>query len=74
VTPKARPTIGTLQKRMPTLTQTATNQTAGPLALTCGLIRTTESRILTKNLLLIITISVVRLFMKLEAVFKDFDF
>jgi hypothetical protein len=32
VTPNARPSIGTLQKRMPTLTRTATNQTAGPLA------------------------------------------
>jgi hypothetical protein len=32
VTPNARPLIGTLQKRMPTLTRTATNQTAGPLA------------------------------------------
>jgi hypothetical protein len=32
VTPNARPLIGTLQKRMPALTRTATNQTAGPLA------------------------------------------
>jgi uncharacterized RDD family membrane protein YckC len=31
VTPNARPLIGTLQKRMPTLTRSATNQTAGPL-------------------------------------------
>jgi len=31
VTPNARPPIGTLQKHMPTLTLTATNQTAGPL-------------------------------------------
>ena len=31
VTPNARPLIRTLQKRMPTLTRTATNQTAGPL-------------------------------------------
>ena len=33
VTPNARPLIRTLQKRMPTLTRTATNQTAGPLCL-----------------------------------------
>jgi hypothetical protein len=33
VTPNVRPPIGTLQKRMPTPTQTATNQTAGPLGL-----------------------------------------
>ena len=32
MTPNARSLIGTLQKRMPTLTRTATNQTAGPLA------------------------------------------
>ena len=31
VTPNSRPSIGTLQKHMPTLTRTATNQTAGPL-------------------------------------------
>jgi hypothetical protein len=31
VTPNHRPLIGTLQKRMPTLTQTAPNQTTGPL-------------------------------------------
>ena len=31
VTPSDRPSIGTLQKHMPTLTRTATNQTAGPL-------------------------------------------
>jgi len=31
MTPNARPPIGTLQKRMPTLTWTAPNQTAGPL-------------------------------------------
>jgi hypothetical protein len=31
LTPNARPSIGTLQKHMPTLTRTATNQTAGPL-------------------------------------------
>jgi hypothetical protein len=31
VTPNARPSIGTLQKPMPTLTRTATYQTAGPL-------------------------------------------
>jgi hypothetical protein len=31
VTPNLHPSIGTLQKRMPTLTLTATNQTAGPL-------------------------------------------
>jgi hypothetical protein len=31
VTPNSRPSIGTLQKHMPILTQTATNQTAGPL-------------------------------------------
>jgi hypothetical protein len=31
VTRNIRPSTGTLQKRMPTLTQTATNQTAGPL-------------------------------------------
>jgi len=31
MTPNAHPLIGTLQKRMPTLTRTATNQTAGPL-------------------------------------------
>ena len=31
MTPNARPLIGTLQKRMPTLTRTATHQTAGPL-------------------------------------------
>jgi len=33
VTPNARPSIWTMQKHMPTLTQTATNQTAGPLYL-----------------------------------------
>jgi hypothetical protein len=32
MTQNDRPLIGTLQKRMPTLTRTATNQTAGPLA------------------------------------------
>ena len=32
VTSKSCPLTGTVQKRMPTLTQTATNQTAGPLA------------------------------------------
>jgi hypothetical protein len=31
VTKKSCPLTGTLQKRMPTLTRTATNQTAGPL-------------------------------------------
>jgi len=31
LTPKLHPSIGTLQKRMPTLIRTATNQTAGPL-------------------------------------------
>jgi hypothetical protein len=31
LTPSARPLTGTLQKRMPTRTRTATNQTAGPL-------------------------------------------
>jgi len=31
VTRNFRPSTGTLQKRMPTLTRTATNQTAGPL-------------------------------------------
>ena len=35
VTPNLHPPIGTLQKHMPTLTRTATNQTAGPLALNC---------------------------------------
>ena len=34
VTPNARPLIGTLQKHMPTLTRTATHQTAGPLVVT----------------------------------------
>jgi hypothetical protein len=34
VTPNALPLIGTLQKHMPTLTRTATNQTAGPLGAT----------------------------------------
>jgi hypothetical protein len=33
VTRKSSPIIGTLQKRMPTLTQTATPYTAGPLCL-----------------------------------------
>jgi len=33
MTPNARTSIGTLQKDMPTLTRTATNQTAGPLGL-----------------------------------------
>jgi hypothetical protein len=33
-TPNPRPLIGTLQKHMTTLTRTATNQTAGPLACT----------------------------------------
>jgi len=33
VTPNACPSIGTLQKHMPTLTRTAPNQTAGPLGL-----------------------------------------
>jgi hypothetical protein len=32
VTPNSCPLIRTLQKRMPTLTRTATHQTAGPLA------------------------------------------
>jgi hypothetical protein len=31
MTPNPRPLTGTLQKHMPTLTRTATNQTAGPL-------------------------------------------
>ena len=31
LTPNFHPSIGTLQKRMPTLTRTATHQTAGPL-------------------------------------------
>jgi hypothetical protein len=31
MTPNPRPSTGTLQKHMPTLTQTATHQTAGPL-------------------------------------------
>jgi hypothetical protein len=34
VTPKSLPPIWTLQKHMPTLTRTATNQTAGPLVVT----------------------------------------
>jgi hypothetical protein len=39
VTKKSCPLTGTLQKHMPTLTLTATNQTAGPLALTISLQR-----------------------------------
>jgi hypothetical protein len=38
VTSNFRSSIGTLQKRMPTLTRTATNQTAGPL----GVISSTD--------------------------------
>jgi len=34
MTPNSSPSIGTLQKRMPTLTQTATPHTTGPLAVT----------------------------------------
>jgi hypothetical protein len=34
LTRNLNPSIGTMQKRMPTLTRTATNQTAGPLVVT----------------------------------------
>jgi hypothetical protein len=36
VTTNIRPSTGTLQKHMPTLTRTATHQTAGPLGNTCN--------------------------------------
>jgi hypothetical protein len=39
MTPTARPSTGTLQKRMPTLTQTATPHTTWPLCASCDSIR-----------------------------------
>jgi len=45
VTSKSCPLTGTLQKRMPTLTRTATNQTAGPLAFTSELLVTRYNNI-----------------------------
>jgi hypothetical protein len=42
VTANLSPLIGTMQKHMPTLTQTATNQTAGPLGASGGAVDMSE--------------------------------
>jgi hypothetical protein len=50
MTKKSCQLTGTLQKHMPTLTRTATNQTAGPLAHISGKVRLTPSRLYKLNL------------------------